>query len=218
MKRAGGPGLTIDVLVESDLWQTAGAAKIVIRRALNQAAATLSTKTAELAIVLTDDAAMRSLNRNWRGVDAATNVLAFPARSVAAPSRTGPRPVGHRNNQRGRVTHLGNNFGTGLRNQLTNHLGDIVLAYETVEREAGRDGKSLDHHLAHLVVHGFLHLLGYDHLTKAQARRMETTEQTILRHLAMPDPYRTTSPTLRPAGRRVANPPRRTRAPRAENA
>ena len=198
MKRAGGPGLKIDVLVESDHWQNAGATKTIIRRALKHAAATLSTKTAELAIVLTDDAAIRKLNRNWRGVDAATNVLAFPARSGA------PRNA--------------NNSRTQLRTQLANHLGDIVLAYETIEREARRDGKSFDHHLAHLAVHGFLHLLGYDHLNDAQARRMETTEQTILRHLAMPDPYCAARPTLQHPARRVARQPRRSRARHAENA
>lgn len=218
MKRAGGPGLKIDVLVESDHWQNAGAAKIIIRRALKRAAATLSTKTAELAIVLTDDAAIRNLNRNWRGVDAATNVLAFPVRSAAPHSGTGRRPVGTVNNQLDPGSHLSNNFRTQWRNQLANHLGDVVLAYETVKREARRDGKSFDHHLAHLVVHGFLHLLGYGHLNDAQARRMETTEQTILRHLAMPDPYGTTRPRLRRAGRRGSNPPRRSRARRTENA
>jgi len=67
-----------------------------------------------------------------------------------------------------------------------------VLAYETVKREAHRDGKAFDHHLAHLVVHGFLHLLGYDHGNDAQARRMETTERAILRDLGVPDPYRAT--------------------------
>lgn len=182
MKRAAAAGLKIDVLVESEDWQNSGAAKAIVRRVLKQAAATLSTKTAELAIVLTDDAAMRRLNRNWRGVDTATNVLAFP-----------------------------------VRNQL-DHLGDIVLAYETVKREARRGGKPFDHHLAHLVVHGFLHLLGYDHANDAQARRMETTERTILRDLAVPDPYRMTRSTVRHAGQWPAKQARGSRARRAEKA
>jgi len=169
MKRTAVAGLKIDVLVHSEHWKNAAAAKNVVRRALKQAATALSTKTAELAIVLTDDAAMRRLNRNWRGIDAPTNVLSFATKNSGdqLDEQSGGQFVG-------------------------NHLGDIVLAYETVKREAHRDGKAFDHHLAHLVVHGFLHLLGYDHGNDAQARRMETTERAILRDLAVPDPYRAT--------------------------
>jgi probable rRNA maturation factor len=194
MKRTAIAGLKIDVLVDSKHWRNAAAAKVVVRRALKQAARTLSTKTAELAIVLTDDAAMRRLNRNWRGVDAPTNVLSFAIKNPgdAPDERLGSRLVG-------------------------NHLGDIVLAYETVKREAHREGKSFDHHLAHLVVHGFLHLLGYDHGTDVQARRMETTERSILRDLAVPDPYRATRTTAGP-GRRPAKRAGRDRARAAQNA
>ena len=169
MKRTAVAGLKIDVLVHSEHWKNAAAAKDVVRRALKQAATALSTKTAELAIVLTDDAAMRRLNRNWRGIDAPTNVLSFATKNSGdqLDEQSGGQFVG-------------------------NHLGDIVLAYETVKREAHRDGKAFDHHLAHLVVHGFLHLLGYDHGNDAKARRMETTERAILRDLAVPDPYRAT--------------------------
>ena len=169
MKRTAVAGLKIDVSVDSEHWKNAAAAKDVVRRALEQAATALSTKTAELAIVLTDDAAMRRLNRNWRGIDAPTNVLSFATKNSGdqLDEQSGGQFVG-------------------------NHLGDIVLAYETVKREAHRDGKAFDHHLAHLVVHGFLHLLGYDHGNDAQARRMETTERAILRDLAVPDPYRAT--------------------------
>lgn len=205
MKRTASAGLKIEVLVESDHWQKAGSAKAAIRRALERAAATLSAKTAEIAIVLTDDAAMRRLNRNWRGVDAATNVLAFPARNVA------PR-IAVRRHSAGRA-----DGAPSCGNHLCKHLGDIVLAYETVEREARRGGKPLDHHLAHLAVHGFLHLLGYDHVNDAQARRMETTERTILRDLAVPDPYRTIRSGGH-AGHQAAKRPRRSRARRAENA
>jgi probable rRNA maturation factor len=169
MKRTAVAGLKIDVLVDSEHWKNAAAAKDVVQRALKQAATALSTKTAELAIVLTDDAAMRRLNRNWRGIDAPTNVLSFATKNSGdqLDEQSGGQFVG-------------------------NHLGDIVLAYETVKREAHRDGKAFDHHLAHLVVHGFLHLLGYDHGNDAKARRMETTERAILRDLAVPDPYRAT--------------------------
>jgi probable rRNA maturation factor len=209
MKRAAAAELKIDVLVESEQWQNAGAAKAIIRRALKQAAGTLSATAAELAIVLTDDAAMRSLNRNWRGIDAATNVLAFPARNAASRNSTARRPAVRTNGQLG-TTHL--------RDQMVKHLGDIALAYETVEREARRDGKPFDHHLAHLVVHGFLHLVGYDHLNDVQARRMETTERAILRDLAVPDPYHSIGSTDRHAGQRAAKRARGGRARRVENA
>ncbi len=68
-------------------------------------------------------------------------------------------------------------------------LGDIALARETLEREAALDGKTLDDHLRHLVVHGVLHLLGYDHIEKAEAEEMESTETRILAGLGVADPY-----------------------------
>jgi probable rRNA maturation factor len=201
MKRTAAPRLKIDVLVDSEHWKDAGTAKAVVRRALKQAATVLSTKSAGLAIVLTDDAAMRRLNRNWRGIDAPTNVLSFATKNPGDRhgfDRLHSPPVGNHN-------HL-------------HYLGDIVLAYETVKREARRDGKTFDHHLTHLAVHGFLHLLGYDHGNDAQARRMETTERAILRDLAVPDPYGATGSTAGNAGRRAATRPRRGRARAAQNA
>jgi|SRR6516165_6330557 len=170
MKRAADAGLKIDVLVDSEHWTDARAASAIVRRALQQAAAALSPRPVELAIVLTDDSAMRRLNRNWRGVDAPTNVLSFATNTAGGED----------------------------------HLGDIVLAYETIKREARREDKPFNHHLAHLAVHGLLHLLGYDHQSAAQARRMESTERAILRALAVPDPYAATRPTPKPSGRRPA--------------
>jgi len=149
--------LTIDVLVQSQLWKKARGARPAVRRAVAKAAAMLSTPRAELAIVLTDDSAIRLLNRAWRGVDAATNVLSFPA-----PRAADETPL----------------------------IGDIVLAYETIAREARHEKKPFAHHVAHLAVHGFLHLLGYDHERRNDAEKMERTERDILRRLAIPDPYR----------------------------
>ena len=199
MKRTAAAGLKIDVLVDSEHWKNAGTAKAVVRRALKQAATTLSTKSAELAIVLTDDAAMRRLNRNWRGVDAPTNVLSFATKNP-----------GNR--------HMRDRVSDELDKRLGKHLGDIVLAYETVKREARREGKPFDHHLAHLAVHGFLHLLGYDHASSAQARRMETIERAVLRDLAVPDPYRANHSTAGHGGRRPAKRPGRDRARAVQNA
>jgi probable rRNA maturation factor len=172
MTRAAHPALTIDVLVASPRWKDdAGKVKSMVRHAVTRAAAaTLSTTSNELAIVLTDDSAIRLLNRDWRGIDAATNVLSFAAKKAG-----------------------GKHFGA--------HLGDIVLAYETVAREARSEGKPFAHHAAHLAVHGFLHLVGYDHERDADAAAMERTEREILRQLAIPDPYRsrTGNPTGNPA-------------------
>ncbi len=148
--------LKIDVLVDSKQWKDPQRVKSVVRRAVTQAAAaTRSTRPAELAIVLTDDSAIRVLNRDWRGIDKATNVLSFPAKNGG----------------------------------VTPHLGDIVLAFETIEREAKDEHKPLAHHVAHLAVHGFLHLLGYDHERDKDARVMEQAERDILRLLKIPDPY-----------------------------
>jgi len=160
--------LKIDVLVDSDLWQEPGKARSLVRRAVAQAAATASTTGTELAIVLTDDSAIRQLNRLWRGIDTATNVLSFPSKQTA------DEPA---------------------------HLGDIVLAHQTIAREARAEGKPFAHHLAHLVVHGFLHLIGYDHEKDADAEIMEQTERKILRHLKLPDPYRHPGKVVKKAGR-----------------
>ena len=69
-------------------------------------------------------------------------------------------------------------------------LGDIFVSFQTLEAEAGRQGKSFDHHFIHLTVHGFLHLLGFDHETVKQARQMEGLEVRILAKLDVADPYR----------------------------
>ncbi len=147
----------IDVLVESKLWKGNRDAEPAVRRAIAEAAATQSTPGAELAIVLTDDSAIRLLNHNWRGVDAATNVLSFPT------GHTGGDPL---------------------------LIGDVVLAYETIAAEARAEGKPFAHHVAHLAVHGFLHLLGHDHERKKDAETMERLERDILQRLGIPDPYR----------------------------
>ncbi|HZR60447.1 MAG TPA: rRNA maturation RNase YbeY [Xanthobacteraceae bacterium] len=163
----------LDVVVETAPWDEHRALRLLLRRAVDAAAAELSTSGAELAIVLTDDSAIRVLNRKWRGIDAPTNVLSFPADVPA-----GAPPL----------------------------LGDIVLAYDTVAREAQRDGKPFAHHVAHLAVHGFLHLCGYDHERDSDAETMEQLERTILRRLDIPDPYRVkrqpTRPHAKPARRK----------------
>ena len=68
-------------------------------------------------------------------------------------------------------------------------LGDIAIAYETMRREAEEEHKPFEHHLSHLAVHGFLHLIGYDHENDDDAEEMEALETEILAHLGIPDPY-----------------------------
>jgi probable rRNA maturation factor len=180
MTRRTSPAIEIDIIVASARWSEPKKVEAIVRRAVTRAAAaTLSTTEAELTIVLTDDSAIRRLNRDWRGVDAATNVLSFP----------GPDS---------RVQQLGR------------HLGDIVLAFETIAREARGEGKPLAHHVAHLAVHGFLHLIGYDHERAQDAVAMERTEREILRQLAIPDPHRPNA--KRRSGGRVVSRAKATKA------
>jgi probable rRNA maturation factor len=175
---------TIDIMVDSPLWKAQRGVKAVLQRAIGEAAAMAATSGGELAIVLTDDSAIRALNRDWRGKDQPTNVLSFPAH---APSPSVPR-------KRGRVGVASRRAGAGwVRARL---LGDIVIAYETMAREAIAEHRPFRHHLAHLAVHGFLHLVGHDHAADAEADAMEALEIAVLARLNVPNPYLTPTPTL----------------------
>ena len=158
------PGL--DIIVDSPLWRAQRGVKAVLQRAIAEAASMAATTEGELAIVLTDDSAIRALNRDWRGKDQPTNVLSFPSPDdlPAAPLAGGPA---------GRVRLL----------------GDIVIAYETMAREALAGRRPFRHHLAHLAVHGFLHLVGHDHDADADADAMEALEIAVLARLEVPNPY-----------------------------
>jgi len=154
---------SIEVAVGCDLWLGACPdAAAIARRAAKAALA--DAARAEWFIVdvrLTDDAEQRRLNHRYRGKDAPTNVLSF---SQGEPKTMHPdAPV---------------------------LLGDVVLAFETVSREAAEQRKPLVNHLSHLVVHGVLHLLGCDHQNASDAAEMEMREIKILAGLGMPDPYR----------------------------
>lgn len=114
---------------------------------------------AEVSLVFTNDAEIKEINAEWRGKDKPTNVLSFPAFPLEPGGMPGPM------------------------------LGDIVVARETVEREAVDLDKSFSDHLTHLLVHGFLHLFGYDHMEKDEAEEMEALETRILAVLGLSDPY-----------------------------
>jgi probable rRNA maturation factor len=155
----------IDIMVESPLWKAQRGVKAVLQRAICEAAAMAATSGGELAIVLTDDSAIRALNRDWRGKDQPTNVLSFPANAPSRSRRADAREAGLR------------------------LLGDIVIAYETMAREALAGHRPFAHHLAHLAVHGFLHLVGHDHAADADADAMEALEIAVLARLDVPNPY-----------------------------
>lgn len=113
----------------------------------------------ELSLLFTDDASIREINAEWRGQDKPTNVLSFPAFPLEPGGVPGPM------------------------------LGDVILAYETLQREAAELRKPFDEHLTHLLVHGFLHLFGYDHMETDEAEEMEGLETRILAELGLSDPY-----------------------------
>jgi len=165
-RRQDARGPAVDVVIASTRWSKAPQAAKLVRRTI-AAAAPARAKKAELSVILTSNRAIGALNRQWRGQDKPTNVLSFPAPKQAtkrtakrAATRAAPR-----------------------------HLGDIVIAYETAAAEARAERKPFDHHLAHLAVHGFLHLLGYDHESDSEAEAMERRERMILSRLGVPDPY-----------------------------
>jgi probable rRNA maturation factor len=155
--------LDVSVVRHDEAWRASGVTDAMVARAAGAAfavATPFSLGTYEVSILLTDDAEMRALNRTWRGNDAATNVLSFPANDALACDQSEP----------------------GL-------LGDVALAFETTAREAQDANIALSDHLAHLVVHGMLHLLGFDHMGDEEAERMETLERRALASLGIADPY-----------------------------
>ncbi|TPI31077.1 rRNA maturation RNase YbeY [Mesorhizobium sp. B3-2-1] len=150
----------IDISVEAGDWPDEASLARLVDRAVDAAfAETGATGRSELSVVFSDDAHIRSLNADWRGKDKPTNVLSFPAFPHV---KGGPLPP---------------------------MLGDILLAAETVAREAALEDKPLENHICHLVIHGLLHLMGHDHETDAEAEEMEAIERAALARLAIPDPY-----------------------------
>jgi len=154
--------LEIDLVRHADAWDRMRITDAIVSRAANAAFAAASTGGGPYAItiVLTDDSEMGELNRTWRGKDSSTNVLSFPAGAPMDVDTGEPVP-----------------------------LGDVVLAAETVEEEARQQGIAPEDHVSHLVVHGVLHLLGYDHERDEDADAMESLETRVLASLGIADPY-----------------------------
>jgi len=123
----------------------------------------------EVSVILTDDREVRTLNRDFRGIDKPTNVLSFPQINLETFKKSSfdafPKNV-----------HI--------------PLGDIVLGFQTILRETREQKKTIENHTVHLIIHGVLHLLGYDHMRLKDAKVMEKLECDILQSLGYPDPYK----------------------------
>ena len=132
----------------------------------------LDPDRAEISLLACDDARIAALNADFRGKPTPTNVLSWPSEERAA-TRPGGQPLPLQAGPDGMT-----------------EIGDIAISYDTCASEAAAAGKGIDDHVTHLIVHGTLHLLGYDHETKQDAALMEGLEVEILGKLGLDDPYR----------------------------
>jgi len=154
--------LSIALNIEDNHWRATFAdIEALISKALNAAldAVEMDEPQAEISLLLTDDAHQQALNLQWRRQDKSTNVLSFPGGDQYAHPDQAVM------------------------------LGDVSLAYETCFQESLDQSKSFSHHVSHLLVHGMLHLLGYDHEIEAEAEEMESMEIEILQGLGIENPY-----------------------------
>lgn len=165
--------MEIDILIEAPAWDALDLAQIT-EAAVEASLATLglTSRFYELSLMACDDARIAELNTEFRGKATPTNVLSWPA-DDRAPNAPGKMPA----------------LPLPDPNGMPEELGDIALAFETCAREAHEGGKPLAHHVSHLIVHGLLHCLGFDHETDADAALMEGFETQILATLGVPDPY-----------------------------
>lgn len=145
--------IDVDLIVEEDSWEALGDLEALSRRAF-EAARSVARDDGTVSLLLTDDTVLRQLNKDFRGIDKATDVLSFPALQM-------DRPL----------------------------LGDIAVGFGVCERDARAQGKSLPDHLTHLLIHGYLHLLGHDHMQPDQAEVMEGLEIAALASLGIANPY-----------------------------
>lgn len=154
--------MTVSIEVEDEAWQALAGLDQLARTAVASAlsGAGANGEEREIALLFTSDQSIAEINADWRGKNNPTNVLSFPASSDMPIPEGEPRP-----------------------------LGDIVLSHGVIAREAAEQGKTLHDHTAHLIVHGVLHLLGFDHETDAEAGEMERLETDILKGLGISDPY-----------------------------
>ncbi len=158
-----------DIDIAAPAWETSGLdiAPITRKTAHYVIETVLADRTAtvELSIVLTDDRHIQELNRTYRGQDKPTNVLSFPQQDDGFPC------------------HFADDDSPMI------VLGDVIIAYETLAREATEQNKALTDHYTHILVHGILHLCGYDHENDEDAAVMEQLEINILAEMGIANPY-----------------------------
>lgn len=160
--------LILDLYCEHEPWHVLlPQVEVTVRRvceaALEGAGFLAQMQDAEMSVMLLDDEGVRHYNKQYRNQDKATNVLSFPTEEWQA----------------------------GIYPKLPPYvlLGDILLALETIQREADEQHKQFSDHFSHMLVHGTLHLIGYDHMADTEAEIMEALERRILEGLGVADPY-----------------------------
>ena len=163
----------VDIVIEHPEWRSLGLEGLVAAAAEATLAHLGITGPAEISLLATDDRRIADLNSAFRARETATNVLSWPSDELAADTPGAPPhpPVPDMP-------------GAPL------FLGDVALAWETCQAEAEAAGRAMSAHVSHLLVHGILHLLGYDHIDDADAALMERLETEILGKLGIDDPYR----------------------------
>lgn len=163
----------VDTVIEDARWEILGL-EALAERAVLAAFAELGLPPQDFALCVMgcDDARIAALNGDFRAKPLPTNVLSWPSQERAA-KLAGEAP----------------DAPMSSADDAPEELGDIAIAYETCQREAQAAAKPMADHVSHLLVHGFLHLLGYDHIREADAGLMEGTEVRILARLGLRDPY-----------------------------
>ncbi len=170
--------IDIDTFIENGEWEQAYSMEndfddiyeyieFSARNALSYAGVTLVNLTGEISITLDNDQSIKKMNAQWRNKDTSTNVLSFQNFQFDTP---------------GRLNKLNEDVPFIA-------LGDIVLSLETIQKEAQCENKTFNHHLSHLVIHGVLHLLGFDHVNDQDAEIMEKMETKILAQMGIANPY-----------------------------
>lgn len=160
--------MTVDVIIEDERWESAGL-EALAEKAVSATLSHLGLNPDdwEVAIMACDDARIAALNTEFRGKPTPTNVLSWPSEDRAANGE-GQDPTAPTGDP---------------------ELGDIAIAFDTCEREAQAANRPFEWHVQHLLVHGTLHLLGYDHISDVDGDLMEAKEVAILAMLGVPDPY-----------------------------
>ncbi len=159
------PNVTVDLVIDEPAWAAIALEEIAQKACRAGAVVSGLTQDVEVSILGADDRRISELNRAFREKDTATNVLSWPSES------------------------LGGDTGTLPRSPSDPELGDIAMSFQTCAKEAAEQGKSLHDHVTHLVLHGFLHLLGYDHVQDEDATLMESLEIKALETLGIQNPY-----------------------------